>query len=291
MKKIIALLIAAVCLNVSMLSTAIAEVKVGVQAPRGALKAMKRWGDLGEYLQSSIGSDVKIVPLKPNETVDAVKKGSVDYMLSNPVLAVIMEKKLQSKPIATMKRKSGSQFAGVIISKKGSGITKAEHLKGKKVMGFKFKRSAAAYVFQVKHLMDKGIDPHKDFKIFKEAKKQDDIVLAVKSGLLDAGFIKSGLLEAMAKEGKIKLDDFEIVDQQTGDSLKHVHSTKLYPEWTLTATAKTDAGTSDKVKGAVLKLNAGEKASKSAKIEGFVDALSLGELDNTLKTLNLPPYE
>ena len=291
MKRIAVLLMAALCMNVALSNMVFAQVKVGVMAPRGALKAMKRWGDLGTYLQTSIGNEVTIVPLKPNETIDAVKNGSVDYMLSNPVLAVIMEKKLQSKPLATMKRKSGSQFAGVIISKKGSGITKAEHLKGKKVMGFKFKRSAAAYVFQVKHLKDKGIDPHKDFALFKEAKKQDDIVLGVKSGLFDAGFIKSGLLEAMVKEGKVKMEDFEIVDQKTDDSLKHVHSTKLYPEWMLTAGSKTDAATSDKIKAALLKLNAGEQASKSAKIEGFVDALSLGELDDTLKSLNLPPYE
>ena len=72
-------------------------------------------------------------------------------------------------------------------------------------MGFKFKRSAAAYVFQVKHMQDLGIDPHKDFAVFKEAKKQDDIVLAVKSGLFDAGFVKSGLLEAMVKKGKVSL--------------------------------------------------------------------------------------
>ncbi len=157
-------------------------------------------------------------------------------------------------------------------------------------MAFKFKRSAAAYVFQVKHLMDQGIDPHKDFAVFKEAKKQDDIVLAVKAGIFDAGFIKSGLLEAMEKEGKIKMSDFEIVDKQS-DNFKHVHSTKLYPEWSVSASAKADSATSDKLKAALLKLSSGDQASKSGKIVGFAEAPNLDELDNTLKTLKLPPYK
>jgi len=266
-----------------------AEIKVGVMAPRGALKALKRWSELGKYLSAEVGSPIKIVPLKPGETVKAVKDGKVSYMLSNPVLAVAMKHKLGAETIATMKKKSGVQFAGVIFSKKGSGIAKASDLKGKKVMGFKFKRSAAAYVFQVKALKDLGIDPHKDFAVFKEAKKQDDIVLAVKSGIFDAGFVKSGLIESMAKEGKASLSDFTIINKKS-DSLSHVHSTALYPEWSMSASKNTDAGEKGKIKAALLKMTASSAASKKAKIVGFVDALSLDGLSGTLKSLKLPPF-
>jgi len=265
------------------------DVKIGVIAPRGALKTMKKWGDIGKYLTAETGNKVQIVPLGASKIVDAVSTGQVQYMFANPVIAVILKEKHQSVPIATVNRKSGKYFAGVIISKKGSGITKAEDTKGKKAMAFKFKKSAAAYVFQVKHLMDKGIDPHKDFASFKEAKKQDDIVLAVKGGLIDVGFIKSGLLEAMAKEGKIKVSDFEIVDQVT-DNLKQVHSTKLYPQWTITANADADPAVTTSIKSALLKLTPDNSASKAAKIRGFVEPLSLEALENTLKALKLPPY-
>lgn len=266
-----------------------AEIKVGVMAPRGALKAMKRWGELGKYLSAEVGSAVKIVPLKPGETVDAVANGSVGYMLSNPVLAVALKHKLGAETLVTMNKKSGKQFAGVIFAKNGNGVTKAADLKGKKVMGFKFKRSAAAYVFQVKHLMDKGINPHKDFAIFKEAKKQDDIVLAVKSGIFDAGFVKSGLLESMAKEGKVSMSDFTIIDKQS-DSLSNVHSTALYPEWAMSASKSADAGNKAKIKAALLKMTANTPASQKAKIVGFVEPLSLDGLSNTLKSLKLPPF-
>ena len=289
MKKLL-LLISVISVSLFGLSIAqAAEIKVGVQAPRGNLKAMKKWTDVGKYLSTETGSKIKIVPLKPSKTIKAVADGKVDFMLANPVLTVAMQEKLGASPIATLKKKSGAQFAGVIISKKGSGITKAEDLKGKKVMGFKFKKSAAAYVFQVKHLMDKGLDPHKDFAEFKEAKSQDDIVLAVKAGTFDAGFIKSGLLEAMAKEGKIKLAEFVIIDQQK-DGLTAVHSTKLYPEWYMSASSKADKALSVKMKSALLKLGSDNAASKKAKIAGFVEPLSLDELKGTLQALKLPPY-
>lgn len=286
MKQI--LLISLAFIGFSMAANAVyaANLNLGVQAPRSTLKAKAKWSELGKYLTAETGHKVKIVPLKPGATVRAMTDGKVDMMLSNPVLAVFLTKKHGATAIATMKRKSGAQFAGVIISKKGSGITTAAQTKGKKGMAFKFKKSAAAYVFQVKHLMDKGIDPHKDFASFKQAKKQDDIVLAVKAGIVDVGFVKSGLLEAMEKEGKISIADFNIVDQAS-DSLKAVHSTILYPQWTITAAKKTDSAMTESVKKALLKLSADSAASKKAGIKGFVEPLDLSDLENTLKALGL----
>jgi len=286
MKKF--LLVVLALTGFSMVASAVhaADFKVGVQAPRSTLKAKAKWSELGKYLSAEIGQKVKIVPLKAGATVKAVKSGKVDMMLSNPVIAVLLTKKHGASVVVTVKKKSGTQFAGVIISKKGSGITTAAQTKGKKGMAFKFKKSAAAYVFQVKHLMDKGIDPHKDFASFKQAKKQDDIVLAVKAGIIDVGFVKSGLLEAMEKEGKISISDLDIVDKAS-DSLKHVHSTALYPEWTMTAAAKTDAATVESVKKALMKLTEDSAASKKAGIKGFVAPLDLNGLEATLSSLGL----
>jgi len=266
------------------------SISIGVQSPRSKFKAIKRWNPLGHYLERQLQTPVQIVPLKPGETIQAVRSGLVDYMLSNPVLTVILEKELKSKPLLTMVKPSGKYFAGVIIAKKGNGIKSANDLKGKKVMGFKFKRSAAAYVFQVKHLLDKGIDPHNDFARFYEAKKQDDIVLAVRAGVFDAGFIKSGLLESMQEDG-IYLDDFTIIDKKQNDNLTNLHTTRLYPEWCLSANKNTSKRQRDIIKAALLKLTEKSIASVAANIKGFTHALPLNDLRDTLKKLKLPPYE
>lgn len=290
--KRVSMMITAGALSLSMIAGAAqaADINFGVQASRGADKAKAKWEELGKYLGGKLGKSVDIIPLKPDQTESAVSGGSVHFMLSNPTIAVILQEKSGAQPLATMQKKSGAQFAGVIMCNKKKGITDSAGMKGKKVMAYKFKKSAAAYVFQVAHLKERGIDPHADFAVFKEAKKQDDIALAVKAGVMDCGFVKSGLLETLEKEGKVKVADYVIIDQQTGDGYGPVHSTSLYPSWTVLAASGTDAATVDAVKGALTGLGAGDAAAKKAKITGFVEPLSLDGLKKALQDLGLPPY-
>ena len=107
--------------------------------------------------------------------------------------------------------------------------------------------------------------------------------------MADAGFVKTGLLEAMEKEGKIKKADFEIVDQ-VNDRFAHVHSTYMYPQWTIVYGDKADPAVTTKLKTALLKLKRDDVTSKKARIAGFVEPLSFDELDKTMQALKLGPY-
>jgi len=268
-----------------------ADTIIGVNAPRGELKTIKQWAEFGKYLETKIGDSVTIKPYPPRKLLAAARAGEVNFMISNPTHAVILQELHNAKPLATLNKKSGPQFAGVIIAKKGRNITKAEDLKGKKVMSLKFRRAAGAYTFQTYHLHQKGIDPHKDFASFKEGKKQDDLVLAVKAGIIDAAFIRTGILETMAKEGKIDIDDFIVVDQRTGDGMSLRHTTELYPEWYLMSLQNTDASMADKVKLAAVELKNSDVAAQSAKIKGFVEPVSMDSMKAALKALKIKPYD
>ena len=270
--------------------TAEASISIGVMAPRGPLKAMKRWIEYGRYMSEKLGEKVKITPLSPTNMIPVANAGSVDFTLSNPTMAVILQESYSAKPLATLKKKNGSHFAGVIVTKKGSGITKSEHLRGKKVMALKFRRAAGAYTFQTYHLQQKGIDPHKDFASFTEGKRQDELILAVGRGEIDAAFVRSGMLENMAKEGKIKLEDFIAVDQRIDKSVPQLHTTELYPEWYLSAMKGTDKALVARVKAASLEILANSKAAKRAKIKGFVEPVSMDSMKTALKALKIKPY-
>lgn len=270
-------------------SFASAAVKIGINAPRGELKAMKQFAPLGVYLEKEIGEKVVLVPNKVATLMKLMEKGDLDYVLANPVQTIMMQEERGAIPLATMAKKHGPHFAGVIIAKKGAGITTAADLKGKKVMSLN-PAAAGAYVFQTYYLVQQGIDPRKDFAAFIEGKKLDDLVLAVKAGAMDAAFIKTGILESMAKDGKIKMDEFVVVDARQDPGFPPVHTTPLYPLWYFSATKKADAAVSSKMKAALLKLEASHPASKTAKIAGFVEALSLDTLKDALKTLKLRPY-
>jgi two-component system sensor histidine kinase TtrS len=271
--------------------TAEAAINIGVMAPSGPLKAMNRWIEYGRYMTEKLGEKVRITPLSPPNMIPVAEAGSVDFTLANPTMAVILQESYGATPLATLKKKNGSLFAGVIVAKKGSGITQSEDLRGKKVMALKFRRAAGAYTFQTYHLKQKGIDPHKDFASFTEGKRQDYLVLAVGKGEIDAAFVRSGLLESMAKEGKIKLEDFVVVDQRTDPEVPDLHTTQLYPEWYLSATKGTDKALADRVRTASLELPADSKAAKRAKIVGFVEPVSMDSMKTALKALKIKPYD
>ncbi len=266
------------------------ELKLGVVAPRGEAQAAGRWNELGKYLSAQIGETVKVVPMHASKIPDGASNGSIDLLLSHSAHTVFVKEKLGAMVLATINGKAGSLFGGVIVAKKGKGITTAADLKGKNVMSLKFKTSAGAYIFQTHYLMKQGINPHKDFASLREGKKQDDLILAVQGELIDAAFVRTGMLEAMAREGKIKMDDFVVVDAKNVANFPYALTTGLYPDWCLSAMPNVPADVAKKIKAALLTLPADSTAAKNGKIKGFIEPLPLDEVEDALKKLHIAPY-
>lgn len=290
MKKILTLplLTALLCGSASQ---AFADIKLGMIAPRGELEATETWTKFAEYLTEKVGEKVILIPIKPDKNVQAVADKQVDLFITNPVISAVINESFKVSLLATLNQEEGSQMAGVIIASKKSGITKAEDLKGKNVLTFTIGKSAAANVFQHYYLKQKGIDVNKDFASYKVANKQDDIVLSVKAGIADAGFIRSGMLETLVKQGKLKMDDVVVIDPKTDKDFTAVHTTPLYPEWYLFAVEGFDAEKAKKVKAAALAVKPTDEAAKTAKIKGFIEPLDLAELTKVLKDVKAPPFD
>lgn len=273
------------------LTHAAAELKLGVLAPRGGVEAEARWQAFAAYLSQQLAQPVSLMPLRPPSVVPTAQAGQVDLVLSHAAHTVYLKERHAAVPLATLNGKEGPLFAGVIVAKSGNGIRTVEDLKGKRGMSLKFKEAAGAYIFQTYHLMQKGIDPHRDFASLQEGKKQDDLVLAVQAGLIDVAFVRSGLLEAMEREGKIKMADFLVVDQRTGDNFSFVHSTDLYPEWYISALSKVPAAVQEKIKAALLHMTPDMPAAKAVRVQGFVAPLPLEGMQKALQALKIPPYD
>lgn len=265
-----------------------ADLTLLVNSPRSPIKAQKKWSGVAQYLSEAIGEKIKVVAAPPSKTDDQARRGNIDLMIINPVMSTLVAHRYKGELLANVKRSGSSEFGGVIISKKGSGISKSAHLRSKNIMTYK-KASAAAYTFQMFHLKSNGIT-ESDFASMRTAKRQDDIVLAVRAGVVDAGFVKTGLLEAMEKEGKISMDDFEIVDQRH-EGFANVHSTILYPEWYLLATSIKGKKQSTGLTKAALSLSTDHPAATKAKINGFVKPLSTQNLDEMLRTMHMAPFD
>lgn len=271
-------------------ASAQAEIKLGILANRGEVQALSAWSEFASYLSRAVSDEVKLVPLPIDRIVPAVSSNEVHFMITNPVLSAAVVKRHGATPLASINPGEGTRFGGVIIANAKAGITSSGQLKSRKVMCYN-PGSAGAYVFQRYHLFKQGIDITKDLAVLQEAKKQDDIVLAVRAGMMDAGFVRTGLLETMAAAGKVKMDDLVIVDKVNDASFPHVRSTALYPEWFLLASPQTDPQVAAKVTAAAMALPGDAPAAAKASIKGFEKPVELDGMATLLTELRMAPFD
>ncbi len=260
---------------------ATAQFKFGIIDPHEG--ASTKWQSLGNYFSEAVGASVTPIRYPPNRVGLELMSGAISFALVNPVIAINVLDQGYGKFIATLKMNGGPYFSGAIVARRDRNITTIADLKGKDVLAYQ-KSSAGGYVFQVYHLLQNGIDPVKDLKSLRHNYKQDDIVLAVQRGRIDAGFVRSGIVESLVKEGKIKLEDIVVIDEKN-DELKLKHSTDLYPELCLLVSSKLDGATQERLQRAALSLRPDMPAARSAGIDGFVPPMKLEKVRTALRAV------
>lgn len=286
MRKLVTVLLGLMLIAV-FTGVAHAEIKIGVLAKRGASKAMMKWKATGDYLATKLGEPVVIIPLKFTAIEPMVKAGKIDFLLANSAFYVEMEKLYGVKAVATLINsrdgKALKTFGGVVLVKADSPIQTLADIKGKKFMCVKYSSFGGAQMAW-RLLLDNGIDPKKDFKAFAEGKKHDNVVLAVKNGVMDAGTVRSDTLERMAGEGKIKMTEFRIIHPVT-DEFPFVRSTRLYPEWPMAALSHVDSAKASQLAAALQGLDSTDPAAKKAKIVGWSEAADYSPVQDCLKAI------
>jgi len=269
-----------------------ADIKIGVLAKRGTTTAMAKWKATGDYLTDKLGEPVVIIPLKFADIEPKVKSAQIDFMLANSAFYVEMEKKYGVKAVATlinsMNGKPMKEFGGVILVRADSPIQTLADIKGKKFMCVQYSSFGGGQMAW-RLLLENGIDPKKDFAVFAKGGKHDNVVLAVKNGVMDAGTVRSDTLERMAAEGTIKMADFRII-HQIKDNFPFVHSTILYPEWPMAALKHVDPGKAAKVGAALQALTGDNPAAKNAKLVGWSPAADYTPVRDCLKAIKFGAF-
>ena len=266
-------------------------LKVAVLVRTSAADAIQEWKPIADYIGQETGRTFEVVPTLNRDMFETIENGDVDFVTTNPLSSVQLRRLYNTDFLATRVNKvEGTQFGGVIFVRKDSNIAALDDLIGKRGMSMKFGIAAGGYAYQTNLLQQNGIDPHTDFAEFVEAKSQNDIVLAVANGTTDVGFVRTGQLEKMDKEGTIRRDDFLVI-QQIDDDHPYAHSTPLYPEWPFAALAHVESGLAQDVKVALLKLTEDHPSITTPRAVGFVEPLDYGPLENLIETLQLPSWD
>ena len=267
-------------------------VQVAVLAIRSAVAANAQYGPILAYLEEQIGRPFTLVPVSQEEQFIVVANGDVDFTFNNPLAAVQIQRLYNTDFLATLNRaNTGPYFSSLIITRADSGIESLEDLRGKQVTCVDFETAAAGCIFQIFHLLQQGIDPFTDFDSFTETPSQDNIVLGVLNGSVDAGFVRTGQLERMIADGSLfDMGELRILDQ-ADDEFFYPHTTRLYPEWPFAALADADPALVADVKAALLSIPAGHPAMANAGGMGFVDGIDYAPIHELIETLELPSHE
>ncbi len=258
-------------------------IRFGFLAKRGKAKIREKWGPMVKALEEKTGVSFELVPLSFDEIEPAIKEKSVDFLHVNPVIFVDQQEKYGVSPLVTKVNlrmgRALTKFAGVIFVRADSPIRTIGDIRGKTFMCAK-KTSFGGGQMAFRYLIEHGINPFTETKLL-EGRSHDNVVLAVQTGMVDAGTVRSDTLERMEEEGKIKLRDFRVIDKAK-DDFPFVHTTRLYPEMLVITLPHVPEATRTLVKNGLLSFKQNDPALQKARIAGWTEPLNYSPVAKTL---------
>ena len=302
-KKFFSIILAGLCSFCMLhLSSAFAEepvkIKIGVLAKRGAEQCFEQWNPTAEYLSGKIENvSFEILPLGYDAIEEAVEKGKVDFLLANPAYYVTVEHLYGAIRIATLKNRcvnvGCTEYGGTIFRLKSrDDIQVLKDLRGKSVMAAD-EDSFGAWISVRRELEEQGVNPYRDFSALRFAGSHDKVVYAVRDGLVEAGCVRTDILEQMAFEGKIDLSDFVVIKWQGDDhsDFPFLRSTRLYPEWPMARLSGATEKLGKLVTIALLEMPPDSKAALAGNCLGWTIPQNYQLVHDCLKFLKLGPYK
>jgi len=272
-------------------------VRIGVLAKRGKPQCTQKWQETIRYLNQEFPEKkFTLNCLGFDELPHAVARGELAFVLSNPSMYVVLEHDYGASRIATLKNRTGAtastRFGGVIFTRADrNDILDSRYLQNKRFMAVD-QNSFGGWIIAWRHLRERGIDPQRDFRHLSFGHTHDKVVRAVLNNEADAGTVRTDILERMAAEGRINLDQIKVLDRQRQDedTFPFLCSTRLYPEWPLAKTRETDEKLARQVVVALLSLPEEHPANQAARIMGWTIPLNYHSVRECLRELHLPPY-
>jgi serine phosphatase RsbU (regulator of sigma subunit)/ABC-type phosphate/phosphonate transport system substrate-binding protein len=272
------------------------QVNIGVLSSRDVELTVKRWKPTAEYLANKIpGHRFSIVPLSFGEVKPMVALGKIDFILCNSALYVDLEASNLASRIATMKNLYKGhvlkQYGGVIfVQAKRTDLNTLGDLRGKSFMATE-EMSFGGWIAVWRELEQNGIDPQRHFSKLLFGGKHDMVVYAVRYGGVDAGTVRTGILEAMSAEGKIDIREFKVIHPRKVEGFPLLHSTGLYPEWPLAKVRHTSDALTERVTVALFEIRPESRMARAAGIEGWTTPFFYQPVHECMRELRIGPYK
>jgi len=276
-------------------ATATERFVLGVLATRPVAQVEQEHQPLAKYLAEQLHAEVQLRVLDDSAMDLALELGQIDFLLTSPGHYVIVRRQFPlAGLLATLIRHENGQqtmeLGGAIIARaERSDLRTLADLEGQHIAALP-PRAFAGYQVQVYELLQAGFDVQRDF-VFTHFERHDDVVQAVLAGQADAGFVRTGILEALQREGRLQAQQLQVIHAQQHPGFPFLVSSRLYPEWAFVAMRRVDSTVARRTAAALLLLSAWHPATQGSQIAGFAPPQIYIEVEDVTRALRLPPFD
>ena len=264
---------------------------IGILAKRGVSYTIERWEPLIAHMNFELPHYKLIMkPLGFTEVEEAVKNGTVDFILTNSMQYVQLEAKYGTSRLATLINDFSahpvSDYGAVIFTHiDNKDINNLQDAKNK-TFGAVNPLSFGGWIMAKKRFLDNSIK-EKDFKSVNFLQTHDNVVEAVLSKSVDVGTVRTDTLEILSRNGKVDLKKIKILNPLHYDNFPYLVSTELYPEWSFAKMKNTD----NLLSSAVLSDLLHPKHLQDPSMQSWSIPLNYKPVHDLLKKLQLDPYK
>ncbi|NJD25195.1 MAG: EAL domain-containing protein [Betaproteobacteria bacterium] len=274
---------------------ALPTVTLGVLAFRDLDATTSQWSGVADYLQAALPDRrVRLLALHLDDLSARAERGELDFILTQPEHYVLLRPRHGLAAIATLTSSAGgrpvNRLGGVIVARAGrQDLDTAADLRGKTIAAT-HQNALGGYRVQQWTLRQAGIELPDDVRRLEfTGQPQDLVVDAVLAGRVDAGFVRTGLLESLIASGRLAPADIKVVNSRIVPGFPQLLSTDLYPEWPFSALRHVPDDLIKDVTLALLQLAADHPAATRAGIAGFAPPADYTPIESMMLQLRAHP--
>lgn len=273
-------------------------LNLGILALRPKAQMQAAWQPFAEFLNTQMpGFTVRLQILDHKELLSSLQGHKLDFVLTNPTHYITLRQQTGlSGAIATMVPKEGerplSVFGGVIFTRSNrADIVTLSDVKNKKIACVAATPGTfGGFQMQALEFHQAGL-ALKPEQLVITGLPQDQVIEAVRKGKAEIGFVRTGLIEQLERQGTIPAGEFKFINRQDIPFFPYASSTQLYPEWPLVAMPQVDARVAAKLAAVLLGMEPGAPPLKAAGIHSFAIPADYQKVEGLLRELRLPPFD
>lgn len=234
-------------------------LRVALLPDENASELIKRNQPLKDYLEKSLGKEVKLVVTTDySSMIQAMRFGRLELAYFGPLSYVLAKTKSDIEPFAAMLSDGKPTYRSVIIANTASGIDSLQDIKGKK-MAFGDMASTSSHLIPKTMLVAQGLKTETDYSEHFVG-SHDAVAVAVSNGNADAGGLSEKIWQHVLER--------KLVDPA---NVKVIAQSKEYPQYPWVMRSDLSPELKEKVRAAFINLKDPQVLS-NFKAEGFVAA-------------------